>query len=1141
MMLHRPTAAHTHISQHELGERLRKFMRPKGWDGALNADMLAEGFALRPPQVDVLDAATQALLENRGSGLFIKPPRTGKTLMFGAITKALNVKTIVLVPSKDLVDQTYDKFTRVVGIPKGKLARLHSDVTDFMEREDALDSDVLVTTYHTFRNLVDQGLVSPEQYPFIIADEVHRANGKETRPLMRYWADNGGVVQGWTATDMFADGTTVSETMFDGAAPIHETTFHEAAKNGEIAPTRNIIEETDIELKINPKELQGEDYSDREISRIVKQNGRDEAAIAKVMNFVDTVPFPDGQVIENHFCNLPQIWYCAGVDHAKKIAKDLNEAYQQFKTADNVHRMVGNGKDPRHCYAAVISGETPTEDYIDKEGNPQLGRKSLFKAYEEGTIRCLVSADLLVEGYDFPHCELTVMLRPTRSPRIAVQAGARSTGLNEKDKYKVGYVMSFVDKGAEYATFGEVVGGLWHAPDTMQQFEFAPSSEPRVRYERTDLPSVKTHYTTRDFINFTERQRGVKVLQRDKPEGFVEAHAFQRRGDYRRFVDFSDKLKILFQECERQYIEHQKTLPEAERYTKPFTTKHGVDVVLANNVSGGLTLLVDQQQMENYVEYTMMPEPLLEPARDGYVFLREVLRGYHLQQKDYVKVDAFEQRLMHLYAESQRALPLLERHREPVRFDDIPLQKARSGRRNLISYEKHALETYLEESLLLTPKAPVKPRGFLNPTQIKARLKQDGYAVADAPLKDWLERLQWQYEAHLATSGLTLREADVWVNADGIALAMARTAEGNQLVAARADAPGVASKDIVTATIEQLNLKKAASNAVLPPLTAEQRTRYIPMKNAVSWAKGKYGDEVAQRILTYAEQLETEYDDAADKVLKTDKTPFAYKNGLDITTIRARGLEKSNVFYLRRQDVNKLLRHVGIEVPFKAPEGYVTYEEALTALKDEGLSDYGNIHTLLQLVGLEYEDAQKELAVTDRHRAAFTSQDGIRTVFGMTENGPQQLFNREDLIAKAPQIFGVTTIDVEVSDHGPVDIDRFPPPMLVATTRRTEEASARVAAEPPASVHTAPEQPTNTVTEAHSLDRYVLRLNEVPDLMVSDERAEDGTRTISVKTCTASKGYPREITIHPGRSEKPAIKWAEQILTEATARFQSPY
>ncbi|MFM9889641.1 MAG: DEAD/DEAH box helicase [Rickettsiales bacterium] len=1165
-MQHQPTAPYTQLTQQDLGERLRKFIRPNGRDGALNPDILGEGYALRAPQVDLMDAATQALLENRGSGLFVKPPRTGKTLMFGTIAKALKLKTIVLAPNKDLVDETYKKFHKIVGIPEKKLGYLHSDVTDFAVRENALDKDVLVTTYHTFRNLVEKGLVSPEQYPFIIADEVHRANGKETRPLMRYWMDRGGLVQGWTATDTFADGSTVSETMFDGDPPIHETTFHEAAKNGEIAPTRNIIEETDIELKINSKELEGEDFSDREASRIVKQNGRDEAAIAKVMNFVDTVQFPDGKVIENHFCNLPQIWYCAGVDHAKKIAKDLNEAYKQFSTADNVHRMVGNGKDPRHCYAAVISGETPTEDYIDKDGEPQLGRKSLFKAYEEGTIRCLVSADLLVEGYDFPHCELTVMLRPTRSPRIAVQAGARSTGLNEKDPYKVGYVMSFVDKGAEYATFGEVVGGLWHAPDNMRQFEFAPSSEPRVRYDRTDLPSVKTHYTTRDYINFTERQRGVKVLQRDKPEGFAEAHAFLRRGDYRRFVDFSDKLQVLFQEFERQYNEHQKTLPEAERYTAPFTTRHGIEVVLANNVSGGQTLLVNQQQMEEYVEYTMMPEPLLEAPRDGFVFLRDVLKGYHQNQKDYMAVDAFEQRMMQHYSEEQRFLTLPERHKDPVSLNEISMQKARVGRRNVLSFEKNALGTYLEQTLHLSPKAPAKPIGFLNPTQIKARLKQDGYAVSDIQMTNWLKTLQVQYNEHLASSGRTLREADVWTNPDGIVLSMARGPEGNLLVAARADAPGIHdANDIVAASVERLGLKKTQSSSPLPPLTEEQKGAYIPFANAVSWAKRKHGDAVAERIAAYGEQLETAYDSALDGISKKGKTPFVFQDAHGIHTARARGKDKSNLFYLRKQDINKLLRHADVEVPFKAPEGYVSYVEALEVLTHEGLNDYGNLHTLLQLVELEYVEAEKALPVKDRHRAPIQSQDGIRTVFGMTKDGPLQLFNREDLIARAPEIFGLTTITLDLSGEGPADIESFTTPHLVETDRQIVNTNGRIqtaavdrvdaatpsalapapvmppADEPALAPNDAHARPTNIVCEAQSLDSYMVRLSEVPDLMVDNEVAADGTRHICVKTFAPSKGYPREMTVHAGRSQKAAIQWAKKLLDEASERFHTPY
>ena len=82
MVIHSSVADHrAHIpTSQELGRRMRDFLRPKELGGKVSPDVLYGDYELWPPQVDVMDAAVHAMMEGKGSGLFIRPPRTGKTI-----------------------------------------------------------------------------------------------------------------------------------------------------------------------------------------------------------------------------------------------------------------------------------------------------------------------------------------------------------------------------------------------------------------------------------------------------------------------------------------------------------------------------------------------------------------------------------------------------------------------------------------------------------------------------------------------------------------------------------------------------------------------------------------------------------------------------------------------------------------------------------------------------------------------------------------------------------------------------------------------------------------------------------------------------------------------------------------------------
>ncbi len=89
----------------------------------------------------------------------------------------------------------------------------------------------------------------------------------------------------------------------------------------------------------------------------------------------------------------PALVYASGVEHAKRLC-------EQFKAAG--------------INAASVDGKTPKKQ-----------RRAIFDAMRQGALDVLTSADLLVEGVDFPRVAAIVMARATQSPIIWRQAVGR--------------------------------------------------------------------------------------------------------------------------------------------------------------------------------------------------------------------------------------------------------------------------------------------------------------------------------------------------------------------------------------------------------------------------------------------------------------------------------------------------------------------------------------------------------------------------------------------------------------------------------------------------------------------------------------------------------------------------------------------
>lgn len=380
-----------------------------------------------------------SLQEGQKSGLIQRPTGTGKTLMFCSEAIAFNTPVglkkpvwdkpvLILTPRYNLVDQIRDEFREHFGLSEDIVGTITGEPPMSDEaKAAALRRPILVTTFASYHLLLTQQKLFPYSYPIVMVDEAHLSNGKTwQRNIGR--ARNHAYVQGWSATDVIRNPgsrieTDISRALFSGQEKIHHTRIEEAVQNGEIVGADCYVYRTGLnQLQVEAK---GKDYSDEEQQSIVNQPGRDAGIIEA---------FCDPKRNGGRFLPVKSsIWFCAGVKHAERVAKQLNERFYEGY-AQVVTGGTRNRKDILGRYKGIKKDENGE---LDKEQFDRFGRPKL---------KALVNCDVLIEGMDAPNAEVCMMLRPTMSKRIAIQTAGRILRKDKNNPHKVGIVITAIDE-----------------------------------------------------------------------------------------------------------------------------------------------------------------------------------------------------------------------------------------------------------------------------------------------------------------------------------------------------------------------------------------------------------------------------------------------------------------------------------------------------------------------------------------------------------------------------------------------------------------------------------------------------------------------------------------------------------------------
>ncbi len=358
---------------------------------------------LRDKQMAVFIDTRNFINEGNTEGFVEAPTGFGKTVLFSEFIKATNEKTVIAVPTRLLVEQTYARLRQFN--PNMDIGRFYSDIKE-------RGRQITVTTYQSL--VLSNGGANPEEIDLLVLDEVH-----QSLTDMRIEAANRfrrSIKLGFTATPEYTNDKRVQNLLNN---EIHTITLKEAVETGLLSSFSVYLAETDVDIS-NINVTKHGDYDQKELEEAVNIYSRNKSATELYKQLVAQNPDLAKSVV-----------YCVSIRHAREVAALFN--------AEGIPA------------AAVWSNQDRNE------------RKAVMDAYRKGEIKVLTNVNILTEGFDDPEAALCLNLRPTLSRVVAKQRGGRVLRLDPENRHKHAIIVDYLDRNENkrnaQVTFAHVAEG----------------------------------------------------------------------------------------------------------------------------------------------------------------------------------------------------------------------------------------------------------------------------------------------------------------------------------------------------------------------------------------------------------------------------------------------------------------------------------------------------------------------------------------------------------------------------------------------------------------------------------------------------------------------------------------------------------
>ncbi len=464
----------------------------KKWLGILNSLDLyikkhhkGEEVTLRGKQIDVFDSMRNFLEEGGIEGYVKLPTGVGKTVLFTELIEAMDVKTLIVVPTKILVDQTGQKIEQFA--PDLDFGKVYTYAKEHGRQ-------VTIITYSSLVSQVGDGQIKPEDFDCLILDEAHESLSKTRQEIVKKF--EGAIKLGFTATPDYSQKKKLSNLL---ETEIHSMKIREAVESGMLCGVSSIIVKTQVDMSSVPVDKKGE-YEEKELEKAVNVAGRNKAAV---------------ELYNRAYAGELAVAYCVGIDHAMAVA----EAFKK-----------------EGIEAEYITGKTPKKD-----------QEKILERFHNGEIKVLCNADLLIAGFDEPRAGVCLNLRPTMSHIDAEQRGGRVLRLDEDKPNKHAIVVDFLDQNYSEdkppVLFADVAEGALFLPPGVDVSEGGErGSEPPIT-EYIDIEGVEVIYDSEEVMRIVGKIRESKERS-EKFLTFQELKEAVKKAGISTVEDYKDNYKF---------------------------------------------------------------------------------------------------------------------------------------------------------------------------------------------------------------------------------------------------------------------------------------------------------------------------------------------------------------------------------------------------------------------------------------------------------------------------------------------------------------------------------------------------------------------------------------------------------------------
>lgn len=340
---------------------------------------MTKEIVLRPYQLEAIEAVHNYICNKEGNPCVVLPTGSGKSVVMAALINKWkkitpNVRGCILAHRKELITQNASKFIEAYGSNGVGIFSAGLGQRDYK-------SPILFSSIDSIYN--KSGEFKP--FDFIFVDESHRippsGEGKYRTFILGCKKFNPRIPTiGWTATEFRLGCGAICHKDHILNEVCYKADINDLINQGYLCNLRSKVGENQPDLSEVRSNGKG-DYVINSLANATNKGSVVQSAIAESVRIMESEQ------------RKSAIFFCVDVEHSQRVSEEL--------------RKFG-------IYCPSITGMTKTKE-----------RDRIIEDFKNGYIKAICNVNVLTEGFDAPHIDTIVLLRPTLSAGLFSQMVGR--------------------------------------------------------------------------------------------------------------------------------------------------------------------------------------------------------------------------------------------------------------------------------------------------------------------------------------------------------------------------------------------------------------------------------------------------------------------------------------------------------------------------------------------------------------------------------------------------------------------------------------------------------------------------------------------------------------------------------------------